>query len=138
MEPMTLSCRCGTVRLRIDAAPVAQFYCHCNDCRAVTGGAFAPIALFPGDAVAMSGGETFAWTYKELPRTRCSSCGTFLYGEPPGLGLRGVSGVLLPADTFKPAFHIHCQNAILPVMDDLPHFKALPAIFGGTDETVGW
>lgn len=137
MEAMTLSCRCGSVQLRLGAAPIAQFYCHCDDCRAATGGAFAPIALFSADAVAMSGGDTFSWTYKTLPRTRCSTCGTFLFGEPPDLGLRGVSGFLLPADMFKPDFHIHCHRAVLPVKDDLPHFRDLPASFGGSDEMVG-
>jgi hypothetical protein len=138
MEPVTVSCRCGSVQLRIGAAPITQFYCHCDDCRAVTGGAFVPIALFPTDAVAVNGGDTFTWTYKVLPRTRCSTCGTFLFGEPDGLGMRGVSGFLLPSDMLKPAFHIHCRHAILPVKDDLPHFKGLPASFGGADETVDW
>jgi hypothetical protein len=138
MEAITLSCRCGSVQLRVGNAPIAQFYCHCDDCRAVTGGAFAPIALFSTDAVTVSGGDTCTWTYKELPRTRCSTCGTFLFGEPPGLGMRGVNGFLLPADLFKPAFHSQCQYAVLPVKDDLPHFKSLPALFGGTDEPVGW
>jgi hypothetical protein len=54
------------------------------------------------------------------------------------LGVRGVSGFLLPANMFKPDFHIHCQHAVVPVKDPLPHFKALPASFGGNDETVGW
>lgn len=138
MEAITLSCRCGSVQLRVDAAPMVQFYCHCDDCRAVTGGAFVPIALFSTDAVAVKGAGTFTWTYKTLPRTRCSTCGTFLFGEPAGLGMRGVSGFLLPADMFKPSFHIHCQHAVLPVKDGLPHFKTLPASFGGTDEEVGW
>jgi hypothetical protein len=138
MEAMTLSCRCGSVQLRIGNAPMTQFYCHCDDCRAVTGGAFVPIVLFSTDAVAVTRGATFTWTYKTLPRTRCSTCGTFLFGEPPGLGLRGVSGFLLPADMFRPAFHSQCQYAVLAVKDDLPHFKGLPTSFGGTDETVGW
>ena len=86
MDAMTLSCRCGSVQLRVGGAPAVQFYCHCEDCRAVSGGAFVPIALFPADAVTMSGGDTSTWTYKTLPRTRCSTCGTFLFGEPPGLG----------------------------------------------------
>ena len=137
MEATTLSCRCGNVQLRIGGAPFAQFYCHCDDCRAATGGAFIPIALFSSDAVTVSG-ATFTWTYKTLPRTRCSTCGTFLFGEPPGLGVRGVSGFLLPAGMFEPAFHIQCQHALLPVKDDLPHFKALPASFGGVDEMVEW
>jgi hypothetical protein len=138
MEAITLSCRCGSARLRVGNAPMVQFYCHCDDCRAVSGGAFTPIALFSTDAVAVSGGDTFTWTYKSLPRTRCSTCGTFLFGEPPGLGMRGVSGFLLPADMFRPAFHSQCQYAVLPVKDDLPHFKGLPASFGGTDETISW
>jgi hypothetical protein len=138
MEPIDLSCRCGSVQMRISAAPMAQFYCHCADCRAATGGAFVPIALFPTDAVAVNGGDTSTWTYKTLPRTRCSTCGTFLFGEPAGMGMRGVSGFLLPAQMFKPTFHNQCQYAVLRVKDDLPHFKGMPARFGGTDETVGW
>lgn len=138
MQTTNSSCRCGKVHLRIDGAPLVQFYCHCDDCRAVTGGAFAPIALFPADAVAVNAADTFTWTYKEMPRTRCATCGTFLFGEPPGLGMRGVSGFLLPSDMFKPAFHTHCRYAVLPVQDELPHFKGLPASFGSTDETVDW
>jgi hypothetical protein len=138
MEDTTLSCRCGSVRLHLSSSPIAQFYCHCADCRAVTGGAYTPIALFPADAVVVSGEDIFMWTYKTLPRARCSTCGTFLFGEPPGLGVRGVSGFLLPTEMFKPAFHSQCQHAVLPVKDDLPHFKTIPASFGGTDERVAW
>ena len=138
MEAVTVKCRCGSVQLRLDSAPVAQFYCHCDDCRAATGGAFIPIALFPTEALSVVGGSIFTWTYKTLPRTRCSTCGTFLFGEPPGLGLRGLSGFLLPSELFAPAFHIQCRYAVLPVKDVLPHFKSLPASFGGVDEVVGW
>lgn len=137
MEEFTASCRCGSVKLQIGGAPVAQFYCHCDDCQAATGSAYVPVALFPADSVVATG-DTFTWTYKTLPRTRCSTCGTLLFGEPPGLGIRGVSGSLLPAGMFEPAFHNQCQFAVMAVKDDLPHFKGLPAIFGGTDETVGW
>jgi len=138
MKEFTLSCRCGNVQLRISNTSMAQFYCHCDDCRAVTGGAFVPIALFATDAATVTRGDTSTWTYKTLPRTRCSTCGTFLFGEPPGLGMRGVSGFLLPVEMFSPTFHSHCQYAVLPVKDDLPHFKGLPPSFGGTDETVDW
>jgi len=138
MEAIALSCQCGSVQLHLGSAPIAQFYCHCDDCRAATGGAFVPIALFSTDAVAVSGKDPVTWTHKTLPRSRCSTCGTFLFGEPPGLGVRGVSGFLLPADWFNPTFHSQCQYAVMPVKDELPHFKALPASFGGTGETVGW
>lgn len=137
MTTMTLNCRCGRVQLRISTTAVSQFYCHCDDCQATSGGAFVPIALFPSDTVDVRG-DTFTWTYKTLPRTRCSTCGTFLFGEPPGTGLRGVSGSLLPAGTFRPTFHNQCQFALLPVQDELPHFRSAPPMFGGTDERVDW
>ncbi|WP_062365209.1 GFA family protein [Variovorax paradoxus] len=138
MQPTTVDCRCGKVRLHLSEAPVAQFYCHCEDCRAVTGGAYAPLALFPAGGVTVSGGDTATSTYRTTPRTRCAHCGTLLFGEPPGMGVRGVSGFLLPAELFKPAFHIHCQRAVAPVKDGLPHFKDMPAAFGGCDEVIGW
>lgn len=141
MQPVTLACRCGHVQLRLTEEPVAHFYCHCEDCRAVTGGAFAPLALFPAAAVELdesSGEQTSTWTYRTMPRTRCATCGTLLFGEPPGMGMRGVSGFLLPAELFKPQFHIRCQHAVMPVKDDLPHFKDVPAAFGGADDTVDW
>jgi hypothetical protein len=137
METVSMKCRCGRVQLHISAPAIAQFYCHCDDCQATSGGAYVPVALFSSDSVTVIG-DTFTWTYKTLPRTRCSACGTFLFGEPPGLGFRGVSGWLLAAGSFRPAHHIQCRYAVAPVKDDLPHFKSLPAGLGGTDETVDW
>ena len=137
METIATKCRCGRVQLLINTPSIAQFYCHCDDCQATLGGAYIPIALYSSDSVTVTG-ETTTWTYKTLPRTRCSTCGTFLFGEPPGLGVRGVSGSLLPAGTFQPALHIQCRYAVAPVNDTLPHFKSLPAAFGGSNESVDW
>lgn len=138
MEPITLSCRCGRAHLQLHQAPVSQFYCHCDDCRAVTGGALVPTALFPAESVTASGESLSTWTYKTLPRTRCSACGTLLFGEPDGLGVRGVNGFLLPAGMFRTEFHIRCERAVVAVKDALPHYKDVPALFGGIDETVDW
>ena len=138
VNDVAIDCRCGRTLLQLTSESIVQFYCHCDDCRAVSGGAFSPIALFPSDSVSVVGGETFTWTYKTLPRTRCSVCGTLLFGEPKGSGMRGVSGFLLPVSRFRPMFHIRCSSAVLAVDDALPHFKDLPASMGGSDEKVGW
>lgn len=138
METTSVSCLCGNIRLRVSGEPVAQFYCHCDDCQAVTGGAFFRVALFAADCVAIVGHGISSWTYKTLPRLRCSTCGTLLFGEPPGLGMRGVNGSLLPAGKFQPTFHNQCKYAVMPVQDDLPHYMGLPPMFGGTGQTAVW
>jgi hypothetical protein len=134
----TIQCRCGAVRVELTSEPIAQFYCHCDDCQAAHGAAYIPIMMYSSDAVKVTKGDPSAWALKRTPRRSCPECGTRVFAEVPGLGVRGVSALLLPAGQFKPAFHIQCQFAMLPVVDSLPHYKAFPASFGGSDEVVDW
>jgi hypothetical protein len=138
MTSVDIACLCGSVRLRIEGEPETAFYCHCDDCQAVHGAAYAGIALYPTPAVTVTRGEPVTWTYRTLPRERCPECGTWLLVRLPDIGLTGVKGNLLPKGAFRPAFHIHCQHAVLPVRDDLPHYRGFPAAFGGSDEQVDW
>ena len=59
---------------------------------------------------------------KSTERMRCAACGAYL-SELPSVGMRSVSAYLLPKGRFKPQFHVQCANAVLPVLDDLPHYK---------------
>jgi len=34
-----IQCRCGAVWIELTAEPIAQFFCHCDDCQAVHGAA---------------------------------------------------------------------------------------------------
>lgn len=138
VNPIELQCRCGAVGLSITGKPVAQTYCHCDDCQTVHAAAYVPAALYPSHAVAVTRGEPVSAVLRTTPRMRCPSCGAFLFAEIAGAGLRSLSGTLLPKGQFKPEFHVQCQHAILPVVDDLPHYKGFPAQFGGTDELVDW
>ena len=137
MSTQTCSCPCGSTELTITAEPLLQFHCHCDDCQRVSNGAYVSVALFPKAAVTVSKGQAQTWTYKALPRSRCSECGCLLYGDAPGQAVRGVYAGLLP-DGFQAQFHIQCQYARLPIKDDLPHYQAFPAQFGGSDATVDW
>jgi hypothetical protein len=138
VKAIEISCLCGAVKVQIKGEAVEQFYCHCDDCQAVSGGAYIGVAVFPSDAVTIAQGAPVAWRYKVLPRRMCGACGTQLTAEVPGFDQTGVKANLLPKDVFKPKFHINCRYALLPVKDDLPHFKGFPAKFGGSDETVDW
>lgn len=133
-----VQCRCGAVEVEITAEPIVQFYCHCDDCQAVHGGAYAPESVYPADAVKVVRGDPLAWKLKRNPRVTCRECGTRLFIDVEARRLRGVNGYLLPPGKFQPAFHVQCQFAVRPVVDDLPHYKGMPARFGGSDEAVGW
>jgi len=131
-------CRCGAVELELGAAPIVQFYCHCDDCQAMHGAAYVSESVYTADAVRVVRGAPVAWTLKRNPRYLCATCGTRLFIEVAALAVRGVSGTLLPKGDFAPSFHMQCQFAVAPVKDALPHYKSRPARFGGSDETVDW
>ena len=131
-------CRCGAIGLRLSGEPVVQLYCHCDDCQAAHGAAYVPAAVYPAQSVEVLRGRPVASMVKATPRMRCADCGAFLYAELAGVGMRSVSGYLLPKGSFKPRFHVQCASAVLPVVDDLPHFKGFPPAFGGSEERVDW
>jgi hypothetical protein len=133
-----VACRCGEVQLELTGEPIVQFYCHCDDCQALHGAAYVPESVYPAAAVKVLRGNPNTWTLKRNPRTLCGTCGTRLFIEVAALNVRGVNGYLLPPGLFKPAFHMQCQFAVMPVKDSLPHYKSRPARFGGTDATVDW
>ena len=162
MKTVDITCLCGSVQLRLSGEPAAQFYCHCDDCQATSGGAYVAVAVYPADAVSLTKGELVAaqpdrlcqvcradavsltkgelvaWTLKTMPRKPCAVCGTHVLAEVPGGKQIGIKANLLPTGVFKPTFHEHCRYAVVPVADQLQHYKGYPVEFGGTDETVGW
>ena len=130
-------CDCGAVEMQLTGSPLAQYICHCDDCQAVHGKAYA-VALYPASAVAVAHGETRAFTLKTSPRTQCVHCATYLFAEVPGYPFRGVNGELLQDGHFNPEFHVQCRFALDPVKDALPHYKDMPAKFRGSGDLMPW
>ena len=131
-------CRCGAIGLTIAGEPAVQLYCHCDDCQSAHGAAYVPAAIYAAEAVEVVRGNPAPMVVKSTERMRCAACGAYLFAELPGVGMRGVSAYLLPKGRFKPQFHVQCAHAVLPVLDDLPHYKRFPASFGGAEEFVAW
>jgi hypothetical protein len=138
MSTTEIQCRCGAVQVEITAPPIVQFYCHCDDCQTVHGAAYVPESVYPADAVKVTRGSPIHWKLRRNPRVTCPECGTRLFIDVLSRGLRGVNGYLLPAAQFEPKFHVQCRFAVLPIRDALPHFKGMPAQFGGSDDKVDW
>ena len=133
-----VQCPCGSVHLQLTGTPIPQVYCHCDDCRTAHAAAYVASAAYPAEAVTVTQGELHARVLKTTPRMACSVCGGHLFSELPEFGMRSVNAFLLPPGVFQPQMHIQCQHAVLPVQDDLPHYKDWPPTHGGSDETVDW
>ena len=135
MLTTAIQCHCGSVEMQLTGKAMLQYYCHCDDCQAVHGKAYA-VSLFPARSVSIVRGDTEIFTLKTSPRTRCRACGTYLFAQAKDFA--GVNGELLTKGMFNPEFHIQCRYAAVPIRDDLPHYKGVPARFGGSDELMQW
>ena len=49
-------CACGTVRYRLESAPMFVHCCHCRDCQRQTGSAFVLNALIETDRITLLAG----------------------------------------------------------------------------------
>ncbi|TAK51154.1 MAG: GFA family protein [Gammaproteobacteria bacterium] len=78
------SCLCGRVRLEVrgDLGPADA--CHCVQCRKQSGHYFAS-ANVPRDALTVTGREHLSWHQSSaaIRRGFCSTCGSFLFWDPP-------------------------------------------------------
>ena len=74
MSHYTGGCLCGAVRIEIAAAPYRVGICHCLDCRKRHGVIFASFAVFPVDAVTVTG-ETREFRKRHF----CPICGSSLF-----------------------------------------------------------
>src|SRR5690242_18150006 len=74
MPRYTGGCLCGEVRIEIAAAPYRVGICHCLDCRKRQGAVFHTFAVFPVDAVTVTG-ETGEFDNRHF----CPICGSPLF-----------------------------------------------------------
>lgn len=72
-------CHCGEVSYAISGEPLYHAICHCSDCRRATGAPAVSWALFPQQAVTITG-ETKTYVSSEKGRRHfCPDCGTSLF-----------------------------------------------------------
>jgi hypothetical protein len=69
-DPVTGGCLCGAVRIAARGEPRRVGICHCLDCRKHHGAVFYAAAIFPADAVTVTG-ETRHWNHRHF----CPTCG---------------------------------------------------------------
>lgn len=69
-------CLCGDIRLAATGEPYRVGLCHCLDCRKHHGALFFAAAIFPADAVTVTG-ETRAFGGRHF----CSRCGSSVFAR---------------------------------------------------------
>ncbi len=114
-------------------------YCHCDSCRQWSAGPLNAFTLWTPDALRITRGAESIGSYHKTPnsyRKWCTQCGGHLFTEHPGLGLTDVYAALLPTLQFRPAVHVHYQEAVLRIHDGQPKMRDLPGQMGGSGETL--
>ncbi len=91
----TARCCCQQLTITVNAEPVLQGICHCEDCKKRTGSAFAWSAYFRPQNVDKTEGEFYTYVVNsDNPQKRhfCNNCGSTLFWESSAFdGLIGIA-----------------------------------------------
>src|SRR5256885_8293656 len=109
MDRFTGGCLCGDVRVVASGRPYRVGLCHCLDCRKHHGALFGASAIFPEDAVTITGeareyaGRASCSGVPQTPSARhfCPRCGSSVFGRSGDeievhLGSPGAPDPLMP------------------------------------------
>ncbi len=126
---LTGRCYCGKTKIKSSRLPLTVAYCHCIDCRRVTGAPVAAFAAFDENAVTFSPNEGSTVNANPgVTRTFCSACGSPLTGRYDYLPMQ----VYIPVSIFDQANElapkIHTQESErlqwLHISDDIERVAA--------------
>lgn len=121
---LTGRCYCGSTTLATHGPPLTVAYCHCLDCRRVTGAALAAFAAFAEADVKLTPEPTPVSHTKGVTRWFCPQCGSPLkakFDYIPGQIYVPV-GIMDDADAVAPKMHcyINAKPQWLHLSDELP------------------
>lgn len=100
MEQSAGGCLCGNVRFVTRGRPYRVGLCHCLDCRKHHGALFHASAIFPENAVTVSG-ETRDYAGRHF----CPRCGSTVFGRS-GDEIEVNLGSLDATDQFVPTYEL--------------------------------
>jgi hypothetical protein len=75
------SCACGQVRIEARGEPHRAGVCHCLTCRKAHGAPFNFYAVYPPEAVTVSGEVITFASSEKVRRHACAKCGTQVYSS---------------------------------------------------------
>ena len=129
-------CYCGAIEIETDEPPLTVVFCHCGDCRRLTGAPVAAFAAFSeGTANLFPNPDTAKPVNPGVTRRFCPDCGTPLWAEfdyLPGQIFVPLE-VLDQAFGLPPEIHCHVENRLpwLHIED------AAERVEGSARQTIG-
>ena len=122
---ITGRCYCGHTTFSAHQQPCTVTYCHCGDCRRVTGAPVAAFAAFDEGGVRFVPDEGHSISITDgVVRTFCRACGSPLTGRNAYLAdtVYIAVGLIDQAAEFPPSLHSHAENCLpwLHISDEIP------------------
>src|SRR5215813_13067124 len=125
---LTGACRCGIVGFEVDDAFAYVGYCHCAQCRSLSGSAFAAFGGVERDRIAIVRGAECVATYAKGDTQTvnfCRACGGAVYVALSREPIVHVPlGALDGAPRTTPSFHafVGSKAPWYEITDGLPQF----------------
>lgn len=122
-------CLCGAVRYKAEGEPLNVRVCHCRNCQKAMGSPFLARALFPQDALKVTGETARYSTSEHLDRVFCPRCGTRLFSWRSNGTAAGVAlATFDDRNAFAPSDHIWVSEKMNWVCldDGLPQYPEGP------------
>ncbi len=95
--PLSGSCRCGRVEVRITLPPICTAACHCRGCQKMASSAYSLTAMIPADGFEVMRGEPVVGGMHapELAHFFCPHCMSWMFTRPAGMGFVNVRPTML-------------------------------------------
>ncbi len=114
MADLTGRCLCGGVRFEVTEPFQRVTYCHCTNCKKISGGIGTVNGRSRTEAIRVLEGQGLLHTYQPAEgsaKTFCSECGSNLFGGGwPESELSSVRISALDAFDEKPSVHNYVQS----------------------------
>jgi hypothetical protein len=126
-------CVCNAVLYEIPDEFVNAYFCHCSNCRALTGSAFLPVGRIEREKLTVTNGADSLLVDGDSDsayEVRCARCFSLVYWTSRD-GYFGVPyGTLIDEPTLKPMYHqfVGSKASWYEIHDDLPrHDERAPS-----------
>lgn len=125
---LTGECFCGAVTYKIEGDLNAMYYCHCSQCRKLTGSSFATNGSVDASLFSVTGGQEHLdkVPWSEHFRHHCKKCHSWVYGESDSYpGMRFIPcGTLNEAPNRSVDHHVCVASKAqwVTINDDLPQY----------------